>query len=110
MKQKSIIVTSFLFSFFLLTSCGDGSPSACDCAEYIKAKGEEAREWNEANGVPDAVDDFDAYLDATTTPEAMEHTRQIIEKWEPKTKPCEEKKKANPSFEDEITECLRGMY
>ena len=33
-----------------------------------------------------------------------------MEKWEPKTKPCEEKKKTNPSFEEEIQECLMGMY
>ena len=87
MKQKSIIVTSFLFSFFLLTSCGDGSPSACDCAEY-------------------SYDSVQESLKSDKT----EHKLKVIEKWAPKLDPCEEKAKADPSFKEERDKCFRSFY
>ena len=110
MKKLMTILGAFLFASVVLTSCGDGSPSACDCAEYEFEMTQESLEWEKEQGIPSPTDDFDAWLEATTTPEAMEHTRKIIEKWEPKTKPCDEKAKADPSFKEEIDECLMGMY
>ena len=83
MKQKSIIVASFLFSFFLLTSCGDGSPSACDCAEY------------KFNSIQESLKS-----------DKTEHKLKVIEKWAPKLDPCEEKAKADPSFKEEMDKCL----
>ena len=110
MKKLMTIFGAFFFASVVLTSCGDGSPSACDCAEYRKAMTEESTEWLKKQGITFSQDDPDAYIEATTTTEAIENTRSIMEKWEPKTKPCEEKKKANPSFQEEINECLMGMF
>ena len=60
----------------------------------------------ERTGIPSSTDDFDAWLEATNTPEYMQETRKRIEKWEPKQKPCDEKAKSDPSFKEEMDECL----
>ncbi len=99
------ICGAFFFASVVLTSCGDGSPSACDCAEYSFDSIQEILEWEKEQGIPSSTDDFDAWYEATTTPEAIEQNRKIREKWAPKLDPCEEKAKADPSFKEEMDEC-----
>ena len=82
MKKLMTICGAFFFASVVLTSCGDGSPSACDCAEYSF----------------DSVQEFQKS-------DKTEHMLKVIEKWAPKLDPCEEKAKADPSFKEEMDEC-----
>ena len=104
MKKISTIVVSFLFTAFVLTSCGDESPTACDCAKY-------EFEMDEEFGSPDYdPDNADASIEAISeysfSPEGIEKWEQLEKKWEPKLKPCKEKVELDPSFQKAIDECL----
>ena len=115
MKQKSIIVTSFLFSFFLLTSCGDESPSACDCAEYTFGF---ATEYQKQPPLPYTSEYKQIQLEeevlgkeSETGKKARATNRILYElhlynNWRGRLGPCEEKAKTNSSFQEEIDECL----
>ena len=114
MKQKSIIVTSFLFSFFLLTSCGDGSPSACDCAEYTFGF---VQEYQKQPPLTSEEMFYDEVLGKESKAGKMAraenrvlHELTVYNNWRGRLGPCEEKAKTNPSFQEEIDECFRSFY
>ena len=104
--RKLTTISGIILFTLSLTSCGDGSPSACDCAEYQFESIQEAKVLDEAEGITNPTMSVDDYVEAISTPESIENTRQIMEKWEPKLKPCDEKAKADPSFKEEIDECF----
>ena len=76
---------AFMIASVVLTSCGGGEPTACDCAELAMEAMGEAME---------VVDD----------PTKAE---EITKKWENKLKPCTDLSEKNADFQAEIEECLK---
>jgi len=87
MKKLATIFGAFLIASVVLTSCGGGEPTACDCAELSMEALSEAME---------VMDD-------------PAKSAELVIKWENKLKPCTDLVEKNSDFESEIEECLMTL-
>jgi len=78
----------FIITALVLISCGNNSPSACDCAEMTKER-------------------IDGKIELLT--KSPEEQQEINKNWEEKQAPCEAKIKADPVFEEEMGNCLISL-
>ena len=83
MKKLFIIIT------LILISCGNNSPSACDCAEMSKERIESKME---------------------TLTKSAEEQQEIVTSWEEKLTPCAKKIEESESFEKEVQDCLINLF
>jgi len=78
----------FLLTTFLLISCGNSDPSACDCAEMAK-------------------DRIEGKMEKLT--KTVEEQKLIEENWDQKMLPCEELIEKNKEFGLEMQDCLLSL-
>tara|TARA_B100001287_G_C22527598_1_gene455754 strand:- start:203 stop:496 length:294 start_codon:yes stop_codon:yes gene_type:complete len=83
MKKIFIIIT------LVLISCGNSSPSACDCAEMSKERIESKME---------------------TLTKSSEEQQEIVKSWEEKLAPCAKKIEESMPFEKEVQDCLISLF
>ena len=85
MKKLTTLFGAFLIASVVLTSCGGGEPTACDCADLSL----------------EAIGEAMEVMDDPTKAE------EITKKWEKKLKPCTDLSETNADFQAEIEECLK---
>ena len=78
----------FILTTFLLASCGNPGPSACDCAEMSKER-------------------IEGKMEKLT--KTAEEQKIIEENWEQKMLPCEELIEKNEGFGLEMQDCLLSL-
>ena len=78
----------FILTTFLIISCGNPDPSACDCAEMDKERIEGKME---------------------TLTKTVEEQKLIKENWDQKMLPCEELIEKNEEFKLEMQDCLLSL-
>lgn len=83
MKQTIFITT------LLLLSCGNSSPSSCDCAELAK-------------------DRIEGKMESLTKTKSEQIA--IATNWEEKLKPCEQIINEDKEFEKEVQDCLIMLF
>tara|TARA_B100000900_G_scaffold327990_1_gene288186 strand:+ start:83 stop:376 length:294 start_codon:yes stop_codon:yes gene_type:complete len=79
----------FIITNLILISCGNNSPSACDCAEMSKERIEGKME---------------------TLTKSAEEQQEIVTSWEAKLAPCAKKIEESESFEKEVQDCLISLF
>tara|TARA_B100001057_G_scaffold245279_3_gene245612 strand:- start:24240 stop:24533 length:294 start_codon:yes stop_codon:yes gene_type:complete len=79
----------FIITALVLISCGNNSPSACDCAEMSKERIESKME---------------------TLTKSSEEQQEIFKNWEEKLAPCAKKIEESLSFEKEVQDCLISLF
>jgi len=79
----------FIITALVLISCGNNSPSACDCAEMSKERIESKME---------------------TLTKNSEEQQEIFKNWEEKLAPCAKKIEESLSFEKEVQDCLISLF
>jgi hypothetical protein len=82
--KKILFITTFV-----LLSCGNSGPSACDCAEMAKERIESKME---------------------TLTKTSEEQSSIEASWEEKLAPCEQIINEKKEFEKEIQDCLMMLF